>query len=359
MNISFSVPHFSISDVTTRYFKFRDYPVISHLSPFPFCNIDKDSYVVNATIYSGLPYALHEGYACFNLQIGRFCSIADQVSFHLGNGHDYKKIAMGATKLLSDTPPANGKKQKGCIIIQNDVWIGHGVTVMPGVIIHNGAVVAADSHVIKDVPPYAIVGGNPARIIGYRFEEDIIAKLQSIQWWYWTDEMIKERAEYFTNDVELFCDAFYPEAVERENVLFSSDILTEEKKSGEKICLLIPDFGCSYAIYSRVIREFIDSAPKMQDMMLIIYILESQIRDYPDLCTELDKIASLCNGIIRIGLVKERDVSLSGIFKNTSHFIITRHRDTVRYTCMADYFGAKCISGVDEPIWQGLSEDNL
>lgn len=117
MNIQFSIPHYAISDITTQYYEFDAYPVISHLSPFPFCNIDKDSYVVNATIYSGLPYALHEGYACCNLHIGRFCSIGENIAFHLGNGHDYKKVAMGAMKLLEKAPTVLKKQKKGCVII--------------------------------------------------------------------------------------------------------------------------------------------------------------------------------------------------------------------------------------------------
>ncbi len=83
---------------------------------------------------------------------------------------------------------------KGDIIIENDVWIGAKATVMSGVTIHNGAVVAAGSVVTKDVPPYAIVAGNPAKVVKYRFTEEQIKKLLQISWWNWGEARIRECA---------------------------------------------------------------------------------------------------------------------------------------------------------------------
>lgn len=81
-------------------------------------------------------------------------------------------------------------------MIGNDVWIGDNVTILGGNIIGDGAVVATGAIVTKDVPPYAIVAGNPARIIKYRFEKDIVDDLQKIQWWLWSSEQLKA-AEHF------------------------------------------------------------------------------------------------------------------------------------------------------------------
>lgn len=78
------------------------------------------------------------------------------------------------------------------IIIENDVWIATNVTIMENVRIGNGAVVAMESLVTKDVPPYALVGGNPARIIKYRFSKEQIGELLKIAWWNWEDKDIKE-----------------------------------------------------------------------------------------------------------------------------------------------------------------------
>jgi hypothetical protein len=87
------------------------------------------------------------------------------------------------------------------------VWIGHAVTVLPGVTVGDGAVLAAGAVVSKDVPPYTIVGGVPARPIRERFSRDIAAKLARIAWWDWPFETIMERlADFQTPDIEAFCE---------------------------------------------------------------------------------------------------------------------------------------------------------
>lgn len=85
---------------------------------------------------------------------------------------------------------------KGDIIIGNDVWIGYEAVIMAGVHIGDGAVIAARAVVTKDVPPYTIVGGTPARKIRMRFEAETIAKLQQIQWWNWPVEKIRQSLPY-------------------------------------------------------------------------------------------------------------------------------------------------------------------
>ena len=87
--------------------------------------------------------------------------------------------------------------------IGNDVWIGHNVTVMGGVTIGNGAVIGSGSIVTKDVPPYAIVVGSPARILKYRFKKEIIEELEKIAWWDWSYEEIQAAIDDF-KDIEQF-----------------------------------------------------------------------------------------------------------------------------------------------------------
>jgi acetyltransferase-like isoleucine patch superfamily enzyme len=89
---------------------------------------------------------------------------------------------------------------KGDVIIGNDVWIGYGVTILSGVTIGDGAVIGACSVVTKDVPPYAIAGGNPARIVRYRFDEETIKKLLEIRWWNWPDHKIRENIKTICSD---------------------------------------------------------------------------------------------------------------------------------------------------------------
>jgi serine acetyltransferase len=99
---------------------------------------------------------------------------------------------------------------KGDIIIENDVWIGAKSTIMSGVKIRNGAIVGACSVVTKDVPPYAIVAGNPAKVVKYRFTEEQIEKLLSIEWWDWDEQKIRDNAMLmWSSNIDEFIGNFY------------------------------------------------------------------------------------------------------------------------------------------------------
>jgi hypothetical protein len=92
------------------------------------------------------------------------------------------------------------------VTIGHDVWIGHGVIVLPGVTIGDGAVLAAGAVVTKDVAPYAIVGGVPARLIRERFLQPIAERLRRIAWWDWPFDLIMQRlADFQSTDIEAFC----------------------------------------------------------------------------------------------------------------------------------------------------------
>jgi virginiamycin A acetyltransferase len=128
------------------------------------------------------------------LSIGTFCSIANDVRLMLGGEHRVDWVTTYPfMRMFDEARHFRGHpKTKGDIQIGSDVWIGRSATVLSGVTIGHGAVVAAASVVVKDVPPYAIVGGNPAKLIRYRFSELQIAELLATQWWTWPIERIKQ-----------------------------------------------------------------------------------------------------------------------------------------------------------------------
>jgi chloramphenicol O-acetyltransferase type B len=121
-------------------------------------------------------------------------------------GHRYDWISTYPLTLISETPEdlkcENGKGylKKGDTKIENDVWIGANVTIMPGVKIGSGAVIATGSIVTKNVEPYTIVGGNPAKIIKKRFSDEKIELLLKIKWWDWPIEKIKSHINTLMSD---------------------------------------------------------------------------------------------------------------------------------------------------------------
>jgi virginiamycin A acetyltransferase len=123
------------------------------------------------------------------LVIGKFCSIAAETRFIMNGGnhpvtwlttYPFPIFGHGWEAAMPASWPS-----KGDTVIGNDVWIGYGAVILPGVKVGNGAIIATASVVTRDVPAYAIVGGNPATILRHRFEPSIIARLETLRWWDW------------------------------------------------------------------------------------------------------------------------------------------------------------------------------
>lgn len=164
-------------------------------------------------IASELGFCSYVGEYCHlsHARIGRFCSIGSFVRLAIGqhptrewvSTHPafFSTVQQSGFTFTSETRFEEKKYADGdaYIIIGNDVWIGNNVLLLPGIIIGDGAIVAAGSVVTKNVEPYSIVGGNPARQIRYRFDEEERTFLLSLQWWNKDTSWIKEKAIYFKN----------------------------------------------------------------------------------------------------------------------------------------------------------------
>jgi Acetyltransferase (isoleucine patch superfamily) len=126
------------------------------------------------------------------LVIGKFCSVAQDVRIMLGGEHRPDWVTTYPFNALIDqfSSIQGHPKSKGDVIIGHDVWIGMSATILSGVHIGNGAVVGANALVTKDVPDYAIVGGNPARFIRFRFKRPVVKQLLRTAWWDWDDEAL-------------------------------------------------------------------------------------------------------------------------------------------------------------------------
>ncbi|MFT4685755.1 MAG: virginiamycin A acetyltransferase [Neolewinella sp.] len=122
------------------------------------------------------------------LIIGKFCMIASDVTFIM-NGANHLTDAISTYPFAifgdgwEDAMEGREYPRKGDVMIGNDVWIGYNATIMAGVIIGDGAIIATNATVVKDVPPYTIVGGNPAREIKRRFDAETVQELLALKWW--------------------------------------------------------------------------------------------------------------------------------------------------------------------------------
>jgi virginiamycin A acetyltransferase len=148
------------------------------------------------------------------LIIGKYCSIAYDVNFIVDEGFH-------KGSLITNFPFINNLKasnfpditfiQREGISIGNDVWIGMGAYIMPGINVGNGAVIAANSVVTKDIPDYAVVAGSPAKIIKMKHDNHIISKLNQIAWWNWDPNLIELRTRDFYINIDEFINKYSSE----------------------------------------------------------------------------------------------------------------------------------------------------
>ena len=169
------------------------------------CKIDKTAKVGTGSncinVQMGRYSYMGKNNSVCNTSIGSFCSIASYCAI---GGGDQPIDSVSTSPVFFEGRNIFGKHFSQIhkelnkeVVIGNDVWIGENVFVNSGIKINDGAIIGAHSVVTHDVPPYAIVAGTPARILKYRFEQDEIARLLEIKWWYWTDKNLRECADKF------------------------------------------------------------------------------------------------------------------------------------------------------------------
>jgi acetyltransferase-like isoleucine patch superfamily enzyme len=155
------------------------------------------------------------------LDIGSFCSISGYVHVYLGGNHrtDWATTYPFGHINQDSFPSFNGvghPQTKGNVLIGNDVWIGTHVTIMSGITIGDGACIASNSVVTKDVEPYSITGGNPAKLIKKRFDDETINQLLELKWWELNDDHIDQMSPYLCSE---YFKEYLPELIEAKQQL--------------------------------------------------------------------------------------------------------------------------------------------
>lgn len=315
--------------------------------------IGKGSYVGSLQLLS--PWELTGQEYCHNFQLGRYCSIGNNIKVLLNMNHDYRSVYQGIIEELADTHSQNllsvrGQMhhrihKKGQVIIQNDCWIGDNVTIMAGVIIHSGAVVGAGAVVTKNVPPYAIVAGNPAKIVGYRFEEEIREGLLKIAWWNWESKKLMEQKLGLQGDVADFVASHLSEKKDYECIGHRG----EDVDSVNKYLFFI-DSEDDCPLHQRIIKEFIGRFNYCDVELMIAYNINNMedTRQIEQLHEEIKEYHADSCSINFYGVDLQEQYKL---FQMAQCYITNRSSYNVERTCLADVFQMKTISGVDIPVF--------
>ena len=319
---------------------------------FPALFIDKDSYITSARVITALDMRFSD--KLYNLQIGKYSAVAEGIKFYIDLDHDYKSVFQGCISEFKNEDINSQymfkKKRKGEIIIGNDCWIGNNATIMNGVVVHDGAVVAAESVVTKDVPPYTIVGGNPAKVLKKRFDDEIIDALRIIRWWDWDSRKLITERESIIGDVTAFISKHFSESWRRIDNLSKKDPFYKRFINTGKVFAYIVDHSIPVPSYPYIIKEFCSAFNNMNSQLILYFppCLNNKDKAVKSVCEELKKYEdSECF----VSLVYDDLTCIESIIKNCDAYITSRSPLNIYAIGMAELFGKDIVSGFSMPIW--------
>jgi virginiamycin A acetyltransferase len=318
---------------------------IGEYKEFPYLFVDRDSYATNMEINSGFYF---DDKMIHNFHIGKYCSIANYSLFLFHMEHDYKSVTTGEARFLSSYNKIARSKQriKSQILIQNDVWMGVRTMVLPGVTIHDGAVVGAGALVTKDVPPYAIVGGVPAEVIGYRFSDNEIRDMLTISWWNWSAEKLEKNKKDFLLPAAEFVGKYIEPAREEWAAVYS---LVQQRE--RPTILLIPDFDLPCPCWPRVLDEYFSRS--RADSELIIYLGGDGMNE-SDATVVIGYLQEYADSDATVVLQTEPVDDERILFAMCDYYVSTRAYKTIERSCYCDRLGVSIIPGADYPIFDGI-----
>ena len=334
--------------------------------PLPPVGRPATSIILGAHSYTGgINLSLGEE-AATNILIGRYTSIAGNFTVIAGLNHIYKNavttypfealhnefVSYGKTYLVNEINHSRRSDNHYQIIIGNDVWIGQGSTVIGGVKIGSGAIIGSNSMVAKDIPPYSIAVGNPARVVKYRFDEETIKKFMAVKWWNWDIDKICANVHKMY-DVEKFLAEHYNSTLEN----IPEDILGKEvekyRSEGRRVYIFIADFRSPNPLWRRVLRGLLMS--NLKDAVLIFFLGQGatdkdldEVRNFPQ---TMEKIVSL--PIVKIIPTFNGQIFSLHTLRKSTHFITTRDMITLESLDLLYDTDVKIISALDDGIFDG------
>ncbi len=277
-----------------------------------------------------------------NVHIGQFCTLGNNVVFSLPVSRDFRNVTFSSDMLVTLLPGTvlnSDNRINGQIIIQNDVWIGDNVTIMGGVKIGCGAVITANSHIDRDVPPYAIVGGNPAVVTGQRFNDQQVADMLDIAWWNRSDSELIDMKPDFAFPIQDFIAKHRAVPARRE----------KQSATGKKRILLFPDFGRADSLWERVMTEYCElssSCNAIGQLVICVTDDENTSRNIGQLQDVFGRFSEDTGDIVVKVIGSGDDAEL---FAEADLYVTTKEKYTVKHSCLADLYGVGIISGADMP----------
>lgn len=324
----------------------RKITVKSMNSQFIAVTLGPRSYLVSGSLEYG-------GDNCHVL-IGRYSSLAHDLRFIVGLNHNGNYISTypfeeifynDEDNLINHYLEANHYQ----IIIGNDVWIGANVTILGGVRIGNGAIIGAGAVVAKDVPPYAVVVGNPAKVIKYRFDEKTIDNLQKIKWWNWSDDKVKENIDLIKEPQKFLAKYTPPKSPQSAVVGNLCKSFASLKEDGVKIYAFVADFGVENPIWNKVFNEFLERYDANDKVVLLFASTDK--RKYAAEMAKIHDILESRENIPKVFIVQGIKVAVSDFMKCADVFITTREDFSSICIDMVSDLTIEIRSGLDFPIF--------
>ena len=307
------------------------------------------------------------GYHPSHILIGKYSSLAGDMRLLMAFNHSYK----GATstfpfedqprikKILAKAgrnfepfeypPNLRARENRYQLIIGHDVWIGYGCFFAGAVNIGNGAIIGANSVVAKDVPPYSVVVGNPARVIKYRFDEATIKKFLAVKWWNWPLEKILANCKYMKDAEKFLAKHWSPELEQIPQDEIGLQI-ENFRAQGFKVYNFVADFGALQPLWLRVVAGFCQS--NYENSKLVVWLDKNSTDEDFNAFAEAIKLFGNDAGKNILAVDGNEKISPHAL-RSATHFITNREMSTLDCLDWLWNTDVKIVSALDDGIFDG------